>query len=787
VRNRIAELKEKLYAMDSRTVFLERLFLMKTGYEKYRNKSPSVRYALILNEILSNISIVIDKDDLVVGRIKESTPTAHEIGVLKDTAQFYEKSCPEDVKPLTPTIEDWALFGRKGNQQHLDGVSFSSIAAPAWFSTTGHVTPSWDTLLNKGMKGVRDTAQQKLLEIDDDPERCQKRLFLEAVTISCDAVINYARRYEKALVVLADGERDEARKKELGKIANVLKRVPAHPAETFHEAVQSVWILDLILHTVCGARDYTLGRMDQYLFPFYKRDIDNGRLSAEDAVELLQNLFIHTVEISGIGDQAHGSERLGYTSTMPEKLSMCRDSVQYLILAGQTYDGNDATNDLSHVILKAVDDLRTKTPNITIRYHRGIDRDFWLEACDVMKRGFNNIGVYNDDVLIGAFIECGVLPEDAINYSHYGCCNPCIPGKDAQIREDQRNLAKILELTLNDGFDPVAKVQRGPHTGKIDEFETFDDLMKAYKIQIRDDVARSVRNKVKFFTDYLAKRPFSFESCLLEGCVEMAMDCNDPRRNPSFGGPGYIHTNFDAGGLATAADSLAAIKNVVYDRREITLHELKAALDNNFADNEALRLKLANKCPKFGNDDDYVDSIAREIGLVFCREVVSYGAKNPVLGQCWPQLYTYHRHRSCGLETGATPNGRRAWEAVSENQSPTSGCDREGLSALIKSLAKMHESFGLTPGGGVTVNVHPSLLKTEDGAKLIADTLETYFEIGGLYLQINVVDRETLADAQIHPEKHRDLVVRVTGYSAYFVTLSPECQDTIISRYSHTS
>jgi formate C-acetyltransferase len=787
VKERIKRLKEKLFLTSNRTVFLERLFFMKTGYEKYQDEFPSVRYARVLNEILSNISIVIDEDDLIVGRIKESIPSVQEKEALQEISEYYNSVCPESMRSSMKNEKRGDSGKNIGEKEDLDRAFFSSIASRSWFSTAGHITVAWDILLNKGMKGIRDLAQEKLGALSDDPENLKKRHFLEAVTISCETVITFAKRYEESLANIAKDEKDESRKDDLLKMREVLQRVPAYPARSFHEALQSVWFLDFIMHTVCGARDYALGRMDQYLFPYYKNDIEQGRLTRDDVIELLQNVFIHTVEISGLGDQAHGSKAYQYTPTMPIKQSRSRDSVQYLILAGQTLGGQDACNELSTVILDAVDEVRTKTPNITIRYHKGIDREFWLKACDLMRRGLNNIGVYNDDVMISAFQNCGVQPEDAINYAHYGCCNPCIPGKDAQLREDQRNLAKMLELTLNDGFDPVAKIQRGPHTGSVDCFEAFDDLMDAFKLQIKDDVSRAVENKVKYYSTYVQERPFSFESCLLEGCVETAMDCNDPNRNPNLGGSGYIHHNIDAGGLATAADSLAAIKKLVYDDKETSLREVREALDSNFEGHEMLRLRMLNKCPKFGNDDDYVDTLAKEIGHAFCREVVSYDSKHPILGQCWPQLYSYHRYRSCGLETGATPDGRRAWEPVSENQSPTNGCDRKGLSALINSLSKLHESFSLTPGGGVTINMHPTAVMVDDGAKVIADTMETYFEKGGMHLQINLVDKDTLIDAQNHPEKHRDLLVRVTGYSAYFVTLSPESQDNIISRFPHFS
>jgi len=322
VRERIQRLKEKLFSMDNRTMFLERLFLMKTGYEKYRDERPSVRYALILNEILANISVVIDEDNLIVGRIKETIPTAQEEEALKEIAEYYKSACPEAMNSPKIRVKDWATSGRKKDEEeYLSGALFSSIASLSWFSTAGHITVAWDALLNKGMKGVRDLAQEKLVELDNSPESIKKRQFLEAVTISCDAVINFAKRYEEALTNLATDEEDAERREGLLKVREVVKRVPAHPARSFHEALQSVWFLDLIMHAVCGARDYALGRMDQYLYEYYKTDMERGRLTKDDAIELLQSVFIHTVEVSGLGDQAHGSKAFGYTATLPIKNS----------------------------------------------------------------------------------------------------------------------------------------------------------------------------------------------------------------------------------------------------------------------------------------------------------------------------------------------------------------------------------------------------------------------------------------------------------------------------------
>ena len=782
---RVERLKEKLFEMDRRTVFLERLILMKQAYEKYREKPLPILYAMVMDEILANMSVEIDTDDLIAGRVRETVPTDEEEALIDEIASYYQEVCPDAVKPREVSAEDWAYYGRTSPQPP---DTFRTAAMPSWFSTNGHLTVSWEKLLEKGLKGIQDTARKTAESIDPGDAECgNKRDFLESVHICCEAVIKLADRYAETYGYLADQERDLAKREELRLLGSTLRRVPAQPARSFREALQSVWFLDFIMHQVCGARDYTPGRMDQYLYPFYRNDIDNGVLTRDEAIELLQNFFIHTVEISGLSDHTHGSSFYNYTRTGEEKRSLCKDSVQYLVLAGQTPDGEDACNELSGVMLEAIDQIRTKSPAIVVRYHEKIDRDFWLKTCDLMKRNFNNIGIYNDTPVIEALIAGGVKPEDAINYSHFGCCNPAIPAKDAQLREGQRNLTKILELTLNNGYDPVAGVQRGPRTGEASDLDTFEKLMTAFNTQMDDDIVRALEREEKRYSERLAEKPFSFESCLLDDCVETATDCNNPKRNPAFGGPGYVHYNLHCGGLATTADSLAAIKAMVYEEGELSLPELKAILDENFEGNEMLRLKLTNKYPKFGNDDDYVDSIAADIGQTFCRQVISHGSERPALGLCWPTLYTYHRYRSCGAETGATPDGRLAFEPVNENQSPVNGRDKKGISALINSLSRLRSALCMTSGGGLTVNLHPTALMVADGAKVIADLYETYFENGGLYIQLSVIDRETLKAAQKSPERYRELLVRVTGYSAYFVSLSPECQDNIIARYAHTA
>jgi len=787
MRKRIKNLRDKLFLANDRTVFVERFVYLKRGYEKHKDEPYAIRHAHITDEILSNISIVIDEDDLIVGRIKEKIPTAKDERLLEEIWDIDPNAYGHSTTSQYAAISEVVSRVLPNPPADIRDVLHPKrdLPVPTWYSTFGHVILDWEELLDKGMNGIREKARLKLETIGgDDVEASEKRDFLQGVMISCDAVSKFARRYAKKAEELAQDEKNAGRRAELLRIKEVCARVPANPATTFHEAIQSIWFLDLIMHTVLGARDYTLGRADQYLYPLYKKDIENGVIDRDDALELVECLFIKLNEFSGIGSHTHGRPLYKYTVTIPKKRSLCIDSIQYCTVGGQTADGKDASNDVSCLIVEAADELRLKQPTVVVRYFRGIDRRLWLKACDAARRGVNNLSFYNDEVIIPAYTNCGVLPKDAIDYAQIACCHPGLPGRSPQDREYWFNLPKFLELALNDGFDPVVGLQMGPHTGDVDDFKTFYDLVSAFKAQIRYWVERVVRERGEFYKEYIGARPFYFESMLMKDCIEMAMDMNDLNRNPPTG-TGYVYHDFLGGGIATVADSLAAIRKLVYDEKRTTLRELNEILKKNFEGQEKLRLELVNRFPKYGNDDDYVDSIAADIALYYCHELVRQ--RNRYTGLCFPSIYTYHSYASHGTVTGATPDGRKAGEPVSENQQAVNGLDRKGLTALLNSMAKMKAAFLFTPSGGSTVTIHPSALIGENGAEVFSDLLETYFEKGGQHVQVNVVDVEALKDAKKHPEKHRDLVVRVTGYNAYFVTLSPECQDYIIARTAHVA
>ncbi|MFC1715448.1 pyruvate formate lyase family protein [Candidatus Poribacteria bacterium] len=724
--NRTQRLKAKLFEVDDRILFLERMEIIKECAEEYEGYNMGLKFGHTLKELLSNISIVIDEDDLIVGRVPEVLPTEEQ--------------------------EQWFAENRRNYFRVL------------WFQSTGHLTVSWKTLLNEGLQGIRERAKRHLDSIsDDDGISLSKKDFLQGAILCCDALEMFALRYAQAAEDLAKSALTEERELELLRIGSICRRVPAYPARTLQEAVQAVWLVDMVMHAVVGDRDFALGRIDQYLYPFYQRDVAEGKITAEEAQELIECLYIKCSEIIGYADHNNGRKR-----------SLCQDSVQYVILGGQTPDGRDASNPLSVICLKA-GHLKLKQPTIKVRYFQGIDEGFWKEACELMRSG-GSIGAYNDDVEIPAFTSVGVDLEDARDYTHYGCCNANVPGKEGSLIQRWHNMPKYLELALNNGVDPMTNKQEGPETGAVDQFESMDDLLEAIKVQIRHVMEADRANHPKLTAEDLARCSFTLESIFLKDCIENG-------REWRLGGTKYWHKTQYAGGMATLVDSLAAIQKMIFESGELTLAELHDVLNANFEGNEPLRQKLLNRCPKYGNDDDYVDSLAVKMADMFCDETLRCN-EVPHSIKFWPSIYTYHTNKRMGQQLGATPDGRKRGENVSENQSPSYGMDLNGATACLSSMAKLPARR--TPAGGNNLKLHPSAVAGDEGLETLSNLLKTYFRKGGQHVQLNIIDNSLLKEAQEHPDEFKTLSIRVTGYSAYFVTLSEKVQNDIIERTQHS-
>jgi formate C-acetyltransferase len=695
---------------------------------RYAHETAGIRFGHTLGELLSQISILIDEDDLILGRIVEVVPTEA--------------------------------------QEHWFEENRASYWRVPWFLTDGHLTLSWERLLNEGLSGIRHRARTHLdcLCGKGGVDR-SKADFLQGTILCCDAIKAYALRYAQHAADLARSAASTARRLELEEAARICERVPAHPARTLREAVQAVWLVDLVLHAVVGARDFALGRIDQYLLAFYERDLAQGRITPQKAQELIECLYIKCSEIIGYGDQANAETH---------KRCLCQDSVQYVVLGGQTPDGRDAANPFSIICLRA-GYLKLKQPTIKVRYWTGIDEGFWREACRLVRAG-GSVGIYNDEVEIPAFVSVGVDLEDARDYVHYGCCNANVPGREGSLMERWHSLPKYLELALNDGIDPMTGQQVGPKSGDADSLETMDDLLHALQRQIRHALQAERAAHPPLPAEAYEQCSFTLESIFLEDCIEKG-------REWRLGGCKYWHKSQHACGIATTADSLAAIQELVYRSRKVSLTELRDILKANFEGYESLRQRLLNQCPKYGNDDPAADALAVKAANVFCDEVVRCNDV-PHDIRFWPEIYTYHSNRRLGKALGATADGRLRGENISENQSPAYGMDRNGVTASLSSMAKLPTHR--TPGGGTNLKIHPSAVEGEAGLDALSNLLKTYFALGGQHLQLNIVDASILAEAQQHPDTYRTLSVRVVGYSAYFCSLTRDVQDDIIRRTEHS-
>ncbi len=742
MNERITKLKERLPMVDDHAIFFERVTLLEEAYQIFKDDPPGRRYAAAFDYLLSNISVQIRDEELIVGFVKEITPN-------KEQEQFfYEKADKNDFRPLE-------LF----SIDPLQLIKITDVGkryAPSWFNSYGHLTVSWETLLDKGFEGISRDAKNELKLVASEEEKT----FLENVIMTCKSMIEFGKRYSEEAKYLAGKVNNLRRQNELEMISKICNNVPAKPVSNFWEALQSIWFTYMVLHCICGARDYALGRFDKYLYRFYQRDIKKGILTRSKALELLECFFIKLNEIIGRGVEFYSPKRV-----------LQVNSLQYLIIGGINEKGEDVSNELSSLVLDAINELKLKQPTVIVRYHKNINKDVFRKACEIAKKGLGYPTFFNDSVVVQALKNLGVNNNDALNYVYYGCNNINIPGKEDELREAWHNLPKYLELVLNEGNCLLSGKRIGIKTKSLEEIKSFDDLLEELRSQIRNGIKLAV-NEIEANDEIWEKiKPFSFESVLLKECIKKRKDCTS-------NGVMLKHMNNNAVGIATLSNSLASIKKLVFEDKRFKLGEIREILKSNFKGYERLREEIIHKIPKFGNDNPYVDEIAQTVGNIFCEEVkrVSASAKR----ELWPSFYSLWHHREMGKYTAASADGRLLGEPISENQSPVYGTEQCGPTAVLNSVSKL--PFDLAPGGGLNLKLQPSTVKGEKGTSLVASLIEGYFSKGGLQIQLNVIDKNTLLDAKRDPEKYQNLLVRVVGYSAYFVTLSPEQQDEIIAR-----
>lgn len=768
----------------------ERALLVTEAYQRYQNQPAVMKRALMLKNILEKMSIYIEDETLIVGNQAASNRDApifpeytlefviNELDLFekRDGDVFYiTEKTKEDLRSIAPFWENNNLRS-KGAALLPDEVSV--FMETGFFGMEGklnsgdaHLAVDYKQLLKVGLKGYEERTRQLKEQLDlCIPENIDKYHFYNAVLIVIEAVKTYAHRFSELAQEMAKNAQRK-RKDELLEISRICSKVPYYPAESFHEAVQSTWFIQLILQIESNGHSLSYGRFDQYIYPYYINDFKNHKITEESAVELLTNLWIKTLTINKVRSQAHTYSSAG--SPM----------YQNVTIGGQTKDKKDAVNELSYLVLKSVAQTRLPQPNLTVRYHRGLDKKFMDECIEVMKLGFGMPAFNSDEVIIPSFIEKGVKEEDAYDYSAIGCVETAVPGKWGYrcTGMSYMNFPRILLITMNDGIDPTSGKRFVKSCGHFKDMTSFEELQVAWDHVVRELTRMSVI--VENAIDLALERdvPDILCSTLTEDCIGRGKTIKE-------GGAIYDFISGLQVGIANMADSLAAIKKLVFDEKKITPTQLWDALEDNFTSEESQRIQrmLINDAPKYGNDDDYVDNLVVEAYNSYIDEMKKYPntryGRGPIGGIRYAGTSSISANVGQGLGTLATPDGRKAKTPLAEGCSPAHAMDKCGPTAVFKTVSKLptHEITG-----GVLLNqkVTPAMLSTEENKTKLEMIIRTFFNrLDGYHVQYNVIDKETMLDAQIHPEKHRDLIVRVAGYSAFFNALSKATQDDIIGR-----
>ncbi len=749
------------------TISSERAVLFTEYVKDNWSLHPILRLAGGFAHVLDNMTIRIEPEELIVGNMGP-TPRSCQVfpeyswkWIEEELDRFDKRRTErfrisdEDKNKLRIVFKFWegkSTAEIAGTAMPKESIQASraglyTIGAPG--TGIGHVIVDYEKILTYGFRGILEEIQGK------------EDVYYEAVRTEIDAVLRFAERFSHLATELAEKESDENRKDELLEIARICKKVPAEPAETFQEALQSFWFIHLLVQTESNGHSMSTGRFDQYMYPFYEYDIRNGRIDKDYALELLEVLWVKLTALIKIRNEYYSIAFAGHPM------------FQNLTIGGQKADGTDASNDLTRLILQATANIRVTQPSVSFRWHKNTPEDIKLQVVDVISKGLGIPGLFNDDAIIPMMHEKGTDPAEAHDYSILGCVEPIIGGKsDPRQNIGYVNLPKILEVTLNNGKDPKTGELVGRETGDPRSFTTFDDLWLAFEEQIDYTIellTRADRVAAGILSEHT---PTPFISSLLEGC-------NQSGKTLQQGGAFYNSGGIMGVGIAIVADSLEVLRKFVFEENEISMDELLKILANDYEGKEELRVKLENDPSKYGNDIERVDFLARDTGRAFCNSIQNRMTTRN--GPYHGALFSVSMYIPQGEVLGATPDGRKSGYMISDGVSPTQNRDVNGPTAAMKSVARLDHALCYN-GTLYNMKFTPDFFDTESRRKKFISMIDAYFEMGGFHVQFNVVSRETLEDAKLNPMQHRDLIVRVAGYSAYFIELDPFVQDEVIAR-----
>lgn len=749
--NRIEKLKKNLNKIKRIEPTEERLTILdKPGIE---TEPLAIRKAKALDLYLSHVPIHIYPEELIVGMPFRETPDPNDpstrrIAPRSASGQLYIVAgnklieggfMDETYHPVLESLENYggstryALFPNYATEKERAQARRYGLEESCH---PGHHQAGNHRIIQYGWSGLQEQAEKQLEKIDNkNPASRQQEAFLKSVIISLEAAKKLALRYSEHAAKMAETEKDPRRRKELQRISEVCKLCTVRAPMSWWEALQLHWFSHMINHTQ-GA--HQAGRFDQYMWPPLIQELEKGTIQKEEVQELLECLWIKY------------SSYTDYTS----------DNLQNIILGGVNPMGEDATNLLSYMCLEATDHLDTIDPKWNIRVHRDSPMEFLTKAAELIKKNKSMPGIYNDEIIIKALVNAGVPLHDARDYTNDGCSEILVQGRtNPWAFEGKLKLLKCLEKA----------------TWKLTEYKNYQELLDAVKHEISVGVAMAVSsvNILQRAAPRIAPNPWL--SASIEGCIENMLDL-------TMGGATYNNATINVSGVADTADSLAAIKKLVYEEHAVTAEELRQALESNFAGYEPLRKRLLNRVPKFGNDEDYVDNIAKMLVDYVAAEVTKH--RNANGGGYHLGLFSYGEYISHGMVTRATPDGRKSGEAISPNFSPSPGRDQKGPYSVMKSTSKIDQSL-MANGNALDIALHPTALMGSEGTDKLVSLLREFNKLGGIQVQFNIIDRETLLAAQATPEKYENLTVRLWGLPAYFTKLPKEFQDHLIKRTEH--
>lgn len=763
-------------------LFADRALAATRGFREAEGQPLALRRARMIARILQDHPIAIQEGEVIVGmktRKPRGSPVFPEINcawVERDLDVLATRAnTPFFVSDETKRVLREEVFPYWRGRQVFDRL-MEAVPAEQWRAdergvlyhyfrsrSIGHINAGYDKVLALGMSGIRAGVHAALEGVDPrDAGAAGRRELLASVALVCDAVTAFARRHAAAARQAAAGEAGAGRRAELLRIAAVCDRVPELPARSFHEALQSFWFTHLVLNLETDGHAFGPGRFDQYLYPYYRASVDAGELTRDGAQELLDLVWVKFDEITLAKDSGESQT----SSSYPE--------FQNLNIGGLTRDGRDAANDLSYMCLSALEHTRLPQPGLSAQISSKTPPAFLLRCCELLRQGMGMPAMFNADVLVLGMVNRGKTLADARASSLNGCVACFCDGKDRMASSGYFNLAKCLELALNDGSDRLTGERLGPATGDPRRFESFDAVLAAFRSQVAYFVDMKVAYDNIVRDAYARWCPVPFTSALIDDCVERGVDWH-------AGGSRYKIATVSGVAVGTVADALAAIRRLVFEERRATMSQMVEALDRNWEGFEVLRQQVLNRAPHYGNDEDEADDLALLTQQVFCDAVEGHvdlqGARY------WVDLLPTTSHIALGEVTGATPDGRFAGTPLSEGVSPVQGRDRCGPTAAARSVAKLDHARA--NGTLLNMKVDPVCLASQAELNKLAALIRGYFHHGGHHVQFNIVDRDVLLDAMEHPEQHRDLIVRVAGYSDYFVLLSRDIQLEILSRTEH--